>query len=146
MKSSILLYIFALFIILIIMYICAYIYRQNNIIDSFDNLESNLFTYDTCCTQSEIATCEKYGKTGVCNYNNGTIPKMDIYDKTNQNNLPKSSCNASNSASNMSANVFNYPQNMTQPHAGWPAQEILNQNQNQNQNKSPTSCLCQNSY
>jgi hypothetical protein len=53
-------------IILIIIYF-AFFYKKT--IDSFDNLESNPFTYDTCCTQSEIAKCETYGKTGVCDYN-----------------------------------------------------------------------------
>jgi uncharacterized membrane protein len=38
-------------------------------IDSFDNLESNLYSYDKCCSEEDIVNCMKYGKTGVCNYN-----------------------------------------------------------------------------
>lgn len=44
------------------------IFYYNKNIDNFDNLESNLFTYDSCCSQEDIKHCETYGKTGVCNY------------------------------------------------------------------------------
>jgi hypothetical protein len=44
------------------------IFYYNKNIDNFDNLESNLFTYDSCCNQEDIKHCETYGKTGVCNY------------------------------------------------------------------------------
>jgi hypothetical protein len=40
---------------------------NNNIIDSFDNLVPDLYTYDTCCNEKQIKNCESYGKTGVCN-------------------------------------------------------------------------------
>jgi hypothetical protein len=45
-----------------------FFYKRNAIVDSFDNLEHNLYSYDTCCSQQEIAHCQTYGKTGVCNY------------------------------------------------------------------------------
>ena len=45
-----------------------FFYKRKAQIDSFDNLQDNLFTYDSCCTQEEIAHCQTYGKTGVCNY------------------------------------------------------------------------------
>ena len=55
------------FIILILIIFLIFVCRKV-IIDNFDNLENNIFTYDTCCTEKEIAHCETYGKTGVCNY------------------------------------------------------------------------------
>lgn len=57
--------------IAIIFFICM---CKNKRIDNFDNLESNLYTYDTCCNELEKQNCMKYGKTGVCNYykNNNT--------------------------------------------------------------------------
>ena len=51
-----------IFLLLILMH------HQIIVIDRFDNLESNLFTYDSCCNEDEIKHCETYGKTGVCNY------------------------------------------------------------------------------
>jgi len=52
-----------LLIILIILII--FILNRNKLtVDSF----SNLYTRDNCCSQNEIAQCETYGKTGVCNY------------------------------------------------------------------------------
>jgi hypothetical protein len=45
-----------------------FFYKRKSTIDSFDNLENNLYTYDTYCTQEDIAKCQTYGKTGVCNY------------------------------------------------------------------------------
>jgi uncharacterized protein YxeA len=64
-NKYLILYLSLLIIILIIISLIVY---KKQIIDSFDNLESNLYTYDSCCTQDNIANCEKYGKTGVCNY------------------------------------------------------------------------------
>jgi septation ring formation regulator EzrA len=55
-------------IIIILIIILFLIYIKNKKIESFDNLESNLYTYDTCCSQDQIKNCESYGKTGVCNY------------------------------------------------------------------------------
>jgi len=66
MCKKILLILLAIIIIAIIIY---YILSYKKTIDSFDNLESNLYTYDTCCSEAQIAKCETYGKTGVCNYN-----------------------------------------------------------------------------
>ncbi len=56
-----------LFVFIVVIIFILIIYK-NKVIDNFDNLESNLYTYDTCCSASEIANCESYGKTGVCNY------------------------------------------------------------------------------
>ena len=58
-------YLYLLFIIIILLFLM--IYRQN-VIDSFDNLVPDLYSNDTCCSEKQIADCEKYGKTGVCNY------------------------------------------------------------------------------
>ena len=52
--------------IIIIIYFIIKSYKHN---ESFDNSKSDLFTYDSCCNEIQIANCEKYGKTGVCNYN-----------------------------------------------------------------------------
>jgi len=57
-------------------------YHNNKIQkEFFDNLENNLFSYDTCCSQNEIKNCESYGKTGVCNYreNNKTCMCQDSF-------------------------------------------------------------------
>lgn len=66
--NSIQLFIMFIFLMLIItgLYL---IIPHNSSIESFDNLEDNLYSYDTCCSQKQIDNCEKYGKTGVCNYN-----------------------------------------------------------------------------
>ena len=45
-----------------------FFYKRKATIDSFDNLEHNLYSYDSCCTQEDIAKCQTYGKTCVCNY------------------------------------------------------------------------------
>ena len=64
-------FLMAVIILLLIIIFVLFLYIKNQqSIDSFDNLESNLYTYDTCCSQEQIANCIKYGKTGVCNYNN----------------------------------------------------------------------------
>lgn len=60
MYKSILL---TLFIFLIVIIFILIIY-QRKVVDSFDNI----FTKSSCCNESEIANCETYGKTGVCNY------------------------------------------------------------------------------
>ena len=65
MENNIIYYIVgAIFIILLF----GLLHYQIIVIDNFDNLESNLFTYDSCCNQEQIRHCETYGKTGVCNY------------------------------------------------------------------------------
>lgn len=56
----------AIILIFIIILICLY---DNKIIDSFDNMEDNSYTFDTCCSAEENEKCRTYGKTGVCNYN-----------------------------------------------------------------------------
>jgi uncharacterized protein YxeA len=61
---NILIIIIIIILIIILFLICT----KKKIIDSFDNLESNLYTYDSCCSQDQIKNCESYGKTGVCNY------------------------------------------------------------------------------
>lgn len=53
--------------LLLIIIILIVLNKRNK--ESFDNLESNLYTYDTCCKEDEIQKCQTYGKTGVCNYN-----------------------------------------------------------------------------
>ena len=58
-----------LYLIIIIMILLIFITNyKHKVIDSFDNLVPDLFTYDKCCSENQIADCEKYGKTGVCNY------------------------------------------------------------------------------
>ena len=61
---------FIIFILLLII-IFLMIYKKNT--ESFDNLESNLYSYDTCCTEDDIRKCETYGRTGVCNYNDNNM-------------------------------------------------------------------------
>jgi len=56
------------FIIGLIIAGLVFFYKRKAQVDSFDNLENNLYSYDTCCTQEDIAKCQTYGKTGVCNY------------------------------------------------------------------------------
>jgi hypothetical protein len=55
----------SIILIFIIILICM---SNNKIIDSFDNMEDNLYTFDTCCTEQQNEKCMTYGKTGVCNY------------------------------------------------------------------------------
>ena len=60
-------YLLIFLIILLIFVIIIIIYNFNRtelVKDSF----SNLYTNSNCCNQNEIANCETYGKTGVCNY------------------------------------------------------------------------------
>lgn len=56
-------------LIILLLFIIIIIMSLHKTVDSFDNLTSNLYTYDTCCSASQIQNCQKYGKTGVCNYN-----------------------------------------------------------------------------
>lgn len=56
-----------LFIFLIIIIFILIIYKR---IDSFEN--SNIFTKTGCCSEKEIANCQTYGKTGICNYTNNS--------------------------------------------------------------------------
>lgn len=64
-EKNLLIFIFILGLIIVGL---VFFYKRKPI-DSFDNLENNLYTYDSCCTQEDIAHCQTYGKTGVCNYN-----------------------------------------------------------------------------
>jgi hypothetical protein len=59
-----------LIIISIELIIIIYLMVSKKNTEFFDNLESNLYTYDTCCTEKQIKNCESYGNTGVCDYNN----------------------------------------------------------------------------
>jgi hypothetical protein len=63
-------YMFILFSIIIIeiIIILYFIFKYKHIKEFFDNSKNDLFTYDSCCNETQIANCEKYGKTGVCNY------------------------------------------------------------------------------
>ena len=61
-------FILSIIIVIEIMIIVFFIIKSYMHTESFDNNKSDLFTYDSCCTQKQIADCEKYGKTGVCNY------------------------------------------------------------------------------
>ena len=67
-----------IFIIFIIILICM---LKKNIIDSFDNMEHNLYTYDTCCDETQKEKCMTYGKSGVCNYykNNNSCLCQNAY-------------------------------------------------------------------
>jgi len=59
-----------LIIISIELIIIIYLMVSKKNTEFFDNLESNLYTYDTCCTEKQIKNCESYDNTGVCDYNN----------------------------------------------------------------------------
>jgi hypothetical protein len=63
-KNTILIFLIILALLTIFMMI--YNNRKNK--EQFDNLENNLYSFDTCCNEKEIKDCESYGKTGVCNY------------------------------------------------------------------------------
>ena len=63
-KNTIL--IFIIIVALLIIFMMFYNNKKNK--EQFDNLEHNLYSYDTCCNEKEIKNCESYGKTGVCNY------------------------------------------------------------------------------
>jgi uncharacterized protein YxeA len=63
-------YLIILILILVIILLLLIYYNKNRtIIDSFDNLENNLYTYDSCCSEKQKQHCMTYGKTGECNYN-----------------------------------------------------------------------------
>jgi len=40
--------------------------KHSLIIDNFDN--TDLYTKQSCCNEQQIKFCEKWGKTGVCNF------------------------------------------------------------------------------
>lgn len=65
-----------LFIIFILLLTIIFLIIYNKNIESYNNLESNLYSYDTCCTEKQIRKCETYGKTGVCNYNQDNMSCM----------------------------------------------------------------------
>ncbi len=57
-------------ILVIILILLLFIIRNNKLkMEKFDNLEDNLYTFDTCCTEKQKQQCMTYGKTGNCNYN-----------------------------------------------------------------------------
>jgi len=65
---------FIMFIFLLVIITGLYLIVPHSVpIESFDNLEFNLYSYDTCCSQKEIDNCEKYGKTGVCKNNRSCL-------------------------------------------------------------------------
>ena len=66
----------AIFVFIIVIIFILIVYKKE-VIDKFDNLENNIFTYDTCCKENQIADCEKYGRTGMC-YNNKCVC-LDAY-------------------------------------------------------------------
>ena len=70
----IIIFVSIIFIILIILF-----YKKS--IDKFENMEHNIYTFDTCCTEKEKENCMTYGKTGVCNYykNNGECLCQNAY-------------------------------------------------------------------
>jgi hypothetical protein len=55
---------FLIILTLLIILILFILYKNRLTVDSF----TNKFSKDNCCNQNEIAQCETYGKTGVCNY------------------------------------------------------------------------------
>lgn len=55
-------------IFLIFLFILLIIIFTNRNIDNFENMEDNIYTYDTCCSPQQKNHCMTYGKTGVCNY------------------------------------------------------------------------------
>lgn len=65
-----------LFIIFILLLTIIFLIIYNKNVESYNNLESNLYSYDTCCTEKQIRKCETYGKTGVCNYNQDNMSCM----------------------------------------------------------------------
>jgi hypothetical protein len=65
MNSNLIILLVILIILIILIMFITYKFTKNKLtVDSF----SNLYTKDNCCNQDEIAQCETYGKTGVCNY------------------------------------------------------------------------------
>ena len=70
-----------IFLIILISIVFLVFICKKAVTDHFDNLENNIFTYDSCCSEAQIAHCETYGKTGVCNYfkNNKTCLCQNAY-------------------------------------------------------------------
>lgn len=62
----------SLLIIILICIICLLfiianiLLKHSVIIDNFDN--TDVFTKQSCCNEQQIKFCEKWGKTGVCNF------------------------------------------------------------------------------
>jgi 5-bromo-4-chloroindolyl phosphate hydrolysis protein len=62
----------SLIIIILICVICLFfiivnmLLKHSVIIDNFDN--TDLYTKQSCCNEKQIKFCEKWGKTGVCNF------------------------------------------------------------------------------
>jgi hypothetical protein len=73
-ECLIIIFLAIIFIILIVIF-----YKKN--IDKFENMEDNIYTFDTCCSEKEKEHCMTYGKTGVCNYykNNGECLCQNAY-------------------------------------------------------------------
>lgn len=53
-------------ILICLFFIIANILLKNSVIDNFDN--TDVFTKQSCCNEKQIKFCEKWGKTGVCNF------------------------------------------------------------------------------
>lgn len=69
-------------VIIVLLFILFLMFIYNNkILDKFDNMEDNIYTFDSCCLEKEKENCMKYGKTGVCNYmkNNGSCFCQNSY-------------------------------------------------------------------
>lgn len=59
-------YLIIIFLAIILIVLIVIFHKKN--IDKFDNMEHNIYTFDSCCTEKEKENCMTYGKTGVCNY------------------------------------------------------------------------------
>lgn len=65
MKSFI--YIFSVTLLFIIV-LAIFNNNNNKNKELFTNNPVDIFTNDTCCNQKNIEGCNKYGQSGVCNY------------------------------------------------------------------------------
>ena len=63
MKSFIYICCVALFFIIVLA-----IFNNNKNKELFTNNPIDIFTNDKCCNQQNIEECNKYGQSGVCNY------------------------------------------------------------------------------
>jgi len=72
---------FYICICILLFFLIIMMYRNKKNIDKFDNMEDNIYTFDTCCTEKEKENCMTYGKTGVCNYykHNGNCLCQNAY-------------------------------------------------------------------
>lgn len=61
--TNILLIIFLIYLFFIIVNM---LLKNNTIIDNFDN--TDMYTKQSCCNEQQIKFCEKWGKTGICNF------------------------------------------------------------------------------